>query len=193
MIYIVFSEGREDFFNVAFAGGDKGKAVKSFTETAGNACVVYSNITKVHLVGFDIESAPGNEFRTKSAKKYVKEDIIKILQNLDKAVCSYTLFAAERKTSSLYSCNKCSTTTTVLNKNVFGEYLCDACWNSYLTSEQGLLEYYIGLADGAYKVSAFSTDEKKAIKEAWTKYKDLVERTEDEKSLIEQTVENLIA
>lgn len=43
-------------------------------------------------------------------------------------------------------------------ENAYGEVLCEECWEDYLTTERGLVEYFICLAEGRTKHEYYDAD-----------------------------------
>ena len=44
-------------------------------------------------------------------------------------------------------CTKCGTNRKELLKTAYGDYLCEDCWDEYILTEAGLLEYLIGICN----------------------------------------------
>ena len=45
-------------------------------------------------------------------------------------------------------CEKCAKQTNDTLVNVFSEELCEDCWDDYLMTDRGKLEYFIGIVKG---------------------------------------------
>lgn len=43
-------------------------------------------------------------------------------------------------------------------KTAYGDFLCEDCWDDYICSDAGKLEYLIGICRGDYPVEEFDTD-----------------------------------
>jgi hypothetical protein len=43
-------------------------------------------------------------------------------------------------------------------KTAYGDWLCEDCWDEYILTEAGLLEYLIGICYGDYPMSDFDAD-----------------------------------
>ena len=60
--------------------------------------------------------------------------------------------------------------------NYFGETLCDHCWDEYVNSEKGSLEYFVDLAINpditADDIDFYLPSQRKKFRDAWEKYKD---------------------
>lgn len=59
-------------------------------------------------------------------------------------------------------CANCKVTNKDTNKEflrtAYGYYLCEDCWDDYICSDEGRLEYLIGICKGDYSASDFDAD-----------------------------------
>lgn len=55
-------------------------------------------------------------------------------------------------------CTNCGKTEGELLKTAYGDRLCEDCWDEYILTEAGLLEYLIGICNGDYPMSDFDAD-----------------------------------
>ena len=56
-------------------------------------------------------------------------------------------------------CAKClNNNHKELLKTAYGFWLCEDCWDEYILSDAGLLEYLIGICNGDYPMSDFDAD-----------------------------------
>ena len=55
-------------------------------------------------------------------------------------------------------CDKCGTPTNDLILNIYGALLCEECWDDYINTPEGKVEYLVGLAKAEYPVSSFDAD-----------------------------------
>ena len=55
-------------------------------------------------------------------------------------------------------CVNCEKTSGEFLKTAYGDYLCEDCWDDYICSEVGMLEYFIGICRGDYPTSEFDAD-----------------------------------
>ena len=56
------------------------------------------------------------------------------------------------------TCTNCGNIHGELFKTVYGDFLCEDCWDSYICTEAGMLEYLIGICTGDYPMSEFDAD-----------------------------------
>lgn len=55
-------------------------------------------------------------------------------------------------------CANCDETKAVLLKTAYGDFLCEDCWDDYICSEAGRLEYFIGFCREDYHHDEFDAD-----------------------------------
>ncbi len=55
-------------------------------------------------------------------------------------------------------CANCDKTGGEFLKTAYGDYLCEDCWDDYICSGVGKLEYLIGICRGDYPMSDFDAD-----------------------------------
>lgn len=55
-------------------------------------------------------------------------------------------------------CDKCLTPSFDLILNVYGAMLCSDCWDEYICTPAGKVEYLIGIARADYPASEFDAD-----------------------------------
>lgn len=164
------------------------EAFKDHVDFAFSTAAPYPGRT--YFVGFDSDLDFIKVFEEKgitSLDDIKWKDISLFKNNLDVAVCSHVLRHSCHKfikSIVVTKCNNCNA-DTILHKNAYGQYLCADCWNNYLTTVNGQVEYVIGLATGEYKITAFSEKDRKWIAEAWNTYKANLGKTEEELLTIE--------
>lgn len=56
-----------------------------------------------------------------------------------------------------YLCDRCVTPTDGI-LNAYGVLLCEECWDEYINTPEGKVEYLIGIAKADYPASAFDAD-----------------------------------
>ena len=57
-----------------------------------------------------------------------------------------------------------------LQMTAFGEQLCDECWEEYLLTDKGTVEYMIGFAYGQLSPKFFDADFLGHVSTCWKKY-----------------------
>lgn len=55
-------------------------------------------------------------------------------------------------------CANCDTHHKELLKTAYGDFLCVDCWDEYINTDTGRLEYLIGICNGDYPVDEFDAD-----------------------------------
>ena len=55
-------------------------------------------------------------------------------------------------------CANCDKTRGEFLKTAYGDYLCEDCWDEYICSDTGKLEYLIGICSGDYPADDFDAD-----------------------------------
>lgn len=73
-----------------------------------------------------------------------------------------------------------------LNQTLYGEPLCEDCWDEYIESEQGKIEYFVLIANGAEDIRAFDADHLGEIISSWNKNKYNIILDEDEIEELEE-------
>lgn len=69
-------------------------------------------------------------------------------------------------------CEKCEKRTNDVFISVFDEPLCEDCWDDYLMTDRGKLEYFIGIAKGDLPISDYDADFLGHVVTCWNKYKE---------------------
>lgn len=64
-------------------------------------------------------------------------------------------------------CNRCNITRKELLKTAYGYYLCEDCWDDYICTDEGRVEYLIGICRGDYPMSDFDADFLGAVAQSW--------------------------
>ena len=64
-------------------------------------------------------------------------------------------------------CANCDKTGGEFLKTAYGDFLCEDCWDDYICSEAGMLEYLIGICRGDYPAEEFDADFLGAVVKSW--------------------------
>lgn len=64
-------------------------------------------------------------------------------------------------------CTKCDKNSGELIKTAYGFYLCEDCWDDYICTDMGRLEYLIGICNGDYPADEFDADFLIEVAESW--------------------------
>lgn len=182
-----------------YVGSDKQSALNGFTNNIHHAFSTNSHYSgRTYFVCFDADL---DIVKTLKEKKDVwgilpaeitQSDILLIKQNFDIAICTHVLrHSVHRfaKSVTAIQCDCCKAETALL-KNAYGQYLCTDCWNDYLTTERGQVEYVIGATSGEYKGEAFSHIDRRYITNAWNEHSDELGKTAAELEAIEKAAED---
>lgn len=68
-------------------------------------------------------------------------------------------------------CEKCGKQTLDTLINVFSEELCGDCWDDYLMSDRGKVEYFIGIVKEELPIEDYDADFLGHVSVCWNKYK----------------------
>ncbi len=68
-------------------------------------------------------------------------------------------------------CEKCGKQTLDTLINVFSEELCLDCWDDYLMTDRGKVEYFIGIVKEELPIRDYDADFLGHISVCWNKYK----------------------
>ena len=55
-------------------------------------------------------------------------------------------------------CANCDSHRKELLKTAYGDFLCEDCWDDYINTETGRLEYLIGICNEDYPMDEFDAD-----------------------------------
>ena len=68
-------------------------------------------------------------------------------------------------------CAKCGKRTYDILETAYGEKRCEDCWDDYLMTDAGKVEYFIGIVRGDYPMSDFDADFLGFVSVCWMKYR----------------------
>lgn len=68
-------------------------------------------------------------------------------------------------------CEKCGKQTLDTLINVFSEELCGDCWDDYLMSDRGKVEYFIGIVKEELPIEDYDADFLGHVSVCWKEYK----------------------
>lgn len=71
-------------------------------------------------------------------------------------------------------CNKCDKVLGEHLCTAYGEAICEDCWDEYICSKEGKLEYLIGIIRGDYPATEFDDDFLREAVESWNENKNRV-------------------
>lgn len=83
-------------------------------------------------------------------------------------------------------CINCNETSGEFLKTAYGDWLCEDCWDEYINTEAGRLEYLIGICRGDYPVDEFDADFLGAVAFSYKINYDKLDLTVEELAKLEQ-------
>lgn len=88
-------------------------------------------------------------------------------------------------------CDKCTCYSKERLLSIYGELLCEDCWDDYMRTQESKVEYLVGLANADYPVEDFSINLIYFAMFQWYKNKDKFDISDDEITRIENYVKFL--
>ena len=88
-------------------------------------------------------------------------------------------------------CYKCGKLLDNVLTTAYGEMRCEDCWDDYLMTDRGKVEYLIGITRGDYPMDYFDADFLGWVASCWKKYRDELNLTMLDIKLIEAKAEEL--
>ncbi len=88
-------------------------------------------------------------------------------------------------------CDKCFAPMFDGILNVYGAMLCEDCWDEYICTPEGKVEYLIGIARADYPASEFTADFLCFAVIQWYKNKNQLDISDDEIKEIEATLKRI--
>ena len=82
-------------------------------------------------------------------------------------------------------CEKCDKVLGEYFVTAYGEKRCEDCWDDYLMTDKGKVEYFIGICNDDYPMSDFDADFLGHVAVCWKKYRDELDLAACEIRLIE--------
>lgn len=87
-------------------------------------------------------------------------------------------------------CEHCGKRKIDLLKTVYGEYLCEDCWDDYLFTSEAKAEYLLGIAREDYPASSFDADFLGFAAVQWKKNRNLFDMSDEAIEAIEAKLKN---
>jgi hypothetical protein len=91
----------------------------------------------------------------------------------------------------MWYCDECGSRKKELLKTAYGDYLCEDCWDDYICTDMGKLEFLIGICNGDYPASDFDADFLGEVAESWKTNSNMVDLTPKQKSELEEKAREL--
>jgi DNA-directed RNA polymerase subunit RPC12/RpoP len=82
-------------------------------------------------------------------------------------------------------CIKCNRKVDDLFESLYGETMCEYCWDDYLMTDKGKVEYLVGIVRGDYPMDYFDADFLGHVATCWRRYIYEINLTDDEMAEIE--------
>lgn len=91
----------------------------------------------------------------------------------------------------MWYCDCCDKKRKELLKTAYGEYLCEDCWDDYINTSEGRLEYLIGICNGDYPASDFDADFLFDVSKSWMLHRDKLDLDYKQKLALENRARKL--
>ena len=102
-----------------------------------------------------------------SIQQMLNAFIPELLSNIESAVFVNTLSTSGYNHGLVQNCEECNCVDGFAKKNIYGKQLCATCMAKYMSTREGLAEYFIGIADGNYNTKNFIEEDFAAMANAW--------------------------
>lgn len=114
-----------------------------------------------------------DKLNTLTNKDTFWDDVRKFTKNVtsDHSIKRWQCLAEQRWQELVVVCSKCSKEVELTIPNSYGESLCEDCWDEYINTDRGKLEYFISLVRDEEDLKAFDADGLGEIVTSWNKYK----------------------
>lgn len=83
-------------------------------------------------------------------------------------------------------CIKCDRKVPDLFTSLYGETMCEFCWDEYLMTDKGKVEYLVGIVRGDYPMEYYDADFLGHVVVCWNKYRCELKITNGELMHIEE-------
>ena len=71
-------------------------------------------------------------------------------------------------------CDCCSKIGNDIKQTAYGDFLCEDCWDEYIDSDRGKIEYFINILMGEENQDSYDADFLGEAAASWSKYKHLL-------------------
>ena len=88
-------------------------------------------------------------------------------------------------------CANCDSHRKELLKTAYGDFLCEDCWDDYICSDTGKLEYLIGICNEDYPMSDFDADFLGEVAKSYMINYDKLDLTPTQRFELEEKARNL--
>jgi hypothetical protein len=83
-------------------------------------------------------------------------------------------------------CANCDKTVGEFLKTAYGDWLCEDCWDDYICSDVGRLEYLIGICYGDLPIEEFDADFLYEVAKSYRINYEKLELTREQKAALEE-------
>ena len=88
-------------------------------------------------------------------------------------------------------CANCGEKNCDLLRTAYGDQLCEDCWDDYICSEAGRLEYLIGICYGDLPIEEFDADFLCGVAKSWQLHNQDLGLTEEQNAELEEKARKL--
>lgn len=88
-------------------------------------------------------------------------------------------------------CANCDKTSGEFLKTAYGDYLCGDCWDDYINTDTGRLEYIIGICNGDYPADEFDAEFLGEAAKSWMLNYNMLDFTPQQRVEIEEKARKL--
>ena len=88
-------------------------------------------------------------------------------------------------------CANCEENKVELLKTAYGDFICEDCWDDYICTEAGKLEYLLGICRGDYPVDDFDAEFLGEVAVSWMTHYHMLDLTPSERVEIETKAREL--
>ena len=88
-------------------------------------------------------------------------------------------------------CINCGKTKGEFLKTAYGDFLCEDCWDDYINTDNGRLEYLIGICNGDYPADEFDAEFLGTVVISYMTHYDLLDLTEEQRLELEKKAKEL--
>jgi phage FluMu protein Com len=72
-------------------------------------------------------------------------------------------------------CNKCDKVLGEYLLSAYGDAVCEDCWDEYICTKEGKVEYLLGICRGDYPATEFDNEFLLEVVESWNENKNIIQ------------------
>lgn len=88
-------------------------------------------------------------------------------------------------------CEKCGKQIFDVFINVYSETLCEDCWDDYLMTDRGKVEYFIGIVKGDLPITDYDADFLGHVSACWKEHKNQLNHSSSDMAYYEERAKKL--